>query len=51
MNKKIDNALDVIYGALLCYCEDCVSTDKAEQKLVEKSFRLIEEALKGKQNG
>ena len=51
MTNKIESALDIIYDALLCYCEDCISTEKAEQRLVNNSFRIIEEALKGKQNG
>ena len=51
MSNKIENALDVIYDALLCYCEDCISSDKAEQRLVNSSYRTIVEALQGKQNG
>ena len=46
MTNKIESALDVIYDALLCYCEDCISTEKAEQRLVTNTFRIIEQALK-----
>ena len=38
-------ALDIIYNALSCYCEDCVSEDKKEQKDVQKAYQRIAEIL------
>ena len=50
MNKKLDNALDTIYFALMSYCEDCISSDPSEKNKIDKAYKTISQALKGIKN-
>ena len=48
MNKELDEALNVIADALMCYAEDCIGSDEYEDEkiMLDKSWELVLNALK-----
>ena len=43
MNEKLEEALNVIADALMCYAEDCIGSDEYEdeRKSLDKSWELV----------
>ena len=48
MNKELEEAVNVIEGALMCYAEDCIGSDEYqdEQKSLDKSWTMVLNKLK-----
>lgn len=38
---KKSNAIKILENALMQYCEDCIGTDKKEQKRIDTAWRTI----------
>ena len=47
MNEKLEEALNVIADALMCYAEDCIGSDEYEdeRKSLDKSWELVSNTL------
>lgn len=44
--KEKEDAFDLISNALSCYCEDCISSDRAEQKRIDKAWVIVEKNVR-----
>tara|TARA_Y100000310_G_C20070953_1_gene529351 strand:- start:67 stop:231 length:165 start_codon:yes stop_codon:yes gene_type:complete len=43
MNKELEQALNVIEDALMCYAEDCIGSDEyeGEKIILDKSWTMV----------
>jgi hypothetical protein len=41
----VQRAKEMIYWALVSYCEDSIGSDKREQKQIDKAWKLITDEL------
>lgn len=50
VEMDLNEAIDIVFEALQCYSEDCISEDYRAQKELQEAWYKIEDVLEGEKN-
>ena len=50
VEMDLNEAIDIVFEALKCYNEDCISEDYRAQKELQEAWYKIEDVLEGEKN-